>query len=83
MRQRKDESTLNTEIQKVIMKAEQFGYDKLYMDYIRRPILKGDMKDEATVRKLNENHRRLKNASFFLLMDYRAKNKKQTINEIL
>jgi hypothetical protein len=46
------------------------------MDYMRRPILKGDMKDENTVNKYNENHRRLKNASFFLLMDYRAKNKK-------
>jgi hypothetical protein len=83
LRKMKDESTLNTEIHKVITKAEQFGYDKLYMDYIRRPILKGDMKDEATVRKYYENHRRLKNASFFLLMDFRAKNKKQTINEIL
>ena len=50
---------------------------------MRRPILKGDMKDENIVNKYNENHRRLKNASFFLLMDYRAKNKKQTINEIL
>lgn len=53
------------------------------MDYLRRPILKGDMKDEAAAIKFNENHRRLKNASFFLLMDYRAKNRKQTINEIL
>ena len=43
---------------------------------MRRPIIKGDIKDENTAIKYNENHRRLKNASFFLLMDYRAKNKK-------
>jgi hypothetical protein len=54
------------------------------MDYLRRPIInKGDPKDETQIAKFNENHRRLKNASFFLLMDYREKNKKQTINEIL
>lgn len=46
------------------------------MDYIRRPILKGDIKDEAKVRKYFDNHRRLKNACFFLLIDFRTKNKK-------
>ncbi len=33
--------------------------------------------------KYNDNHRRLKNASLFLLMDYRERNKKQTMGEIL
>ncbi len=57
--------------------------NRFILDYIKKPIVKGDFRDEAVLTQYNENHRKLKNTSLYILFDYRAKNHKQSINEIL
>ena len=82
-RSRTDYSSLNTEVAQIISLYEKTGHERFILDYIKKPQAKGDFRDSAVLTLFNENHRKLKNMSMLILLDYRAKNKKQTINEIL
>jgi hypothetical protein len=84
LRDLKAESSLNRELEKILANAEKVGFDKLFLDYIKKPRINNmGIVDESIVAKKNENHRKIKNVGVYLLADYRAKNKKTSINEIL
>ena len=64
----------------------QVGFNKLYLDYIIGPQLNNDAEDFANIGmidKRSESTRQLKNACIYLLADYREKNKKPQVNDIL
>ena len=63
--------------------ASKVGFDKLYLDYIRKPTKRNDLRDEVVLRKQYENDRKFKNAVIYSLTVFREKNKKPSINEIL
>jgi len=79
----KPESSLNRELEKILANAHRVGFDKLFLDYIKKPRPTSEIGDEATLAKRNENHRKIKNIGIYYLADYRVKNKKPSINEIL
>lgn len=83
LRTAKTESSLNRELDKILINAERVGFDKLFLDYIKKPRPTNMEQDEMALAKSNENHRRIKNVCIYLLADYRANNKKPLINEIL
>lgn len=83
LRAKRDYSTLNNEVTAIIQHYSLTSANRFILDYIKKPIVKGDFRDEAVLTQFNENHRKLKNTSIYILLDYRAKNYKQSINEIL
>ena len=57
------------------------GFDKLYLDYIVPATL--ECGNQGKFERRSESTRQLKNSCIYLLADYRKKNKKPKINEIL
>ena len=83
LRETKVDSSLNKEFTKILAYGQKVGFDKLYLDYIRKPGNKSGAMTEEAIAKRHDNDRRMKNIGIYILADYRVKNKKPTIKEIL
>ncbi|CDW74307.1 UNKNOWN [Stylonychia lemnae] len=81
LRNKNPNSSLSTELKTLEEKMSKTGFNKLFLDYIIGPNYESD--EWAKVDKRSEHTRQLKNASIYLLADFREKNKKPQVNEIL
>eukprot|EP00347_Sterkiella_histriomuscorum_P003751 403363088 len=90
LRSKHENSSLNVELNQLEQKQSQIGFNKLYLDYVISPLI--NQEDLHNVKVLNaigkrdkrsESTRQLKNAAIYLLADFREKNKKPQVNEIL
>ena len=74
LRAKNENNSLKTEINNLFQSRSRQGFDKLYLDYIiSAPV---DSMNPGKFEKRSESTRQLKNASIYMLADYRAKNVK-------
>jgi hypothetical protein len=81
IRAKHENSSLNTELTQLHNTRSKIGFDKLFLDYIMQAPL--DQENAGKFEKRSESTRQLKNACIYLLADYRSKNKKPQVNDIL
>ncbi|CDW78253.1 UNKNOWN [Stylonychia lemnae] len=75
-------SSLNLEMQKIFQDFATLGYDRLFMDCLAG-FQTDNRKDPAKYERNCIQNRIIKNSGIFVLTNYREKNKKPQINEIL
>lgn len=83
LREAHPESSLSRAVADVLAEGERQGFEHLYLDYIRKPLLRINGQQLPVVERRLENSRRLKNLGVRYLAGYRAKNQKPSIKDLL